>query len=181
MVPVDGDGWDAPLLEGVLWGVLAAVAVVRARRAAAAARPGWWLIVGGLGAIVLDKAVDVHAVAHAAGAWLATVVDPEHHLRGPNAGYRHVALATGFAVAAAGVAWWIRRHAQVGRAKLLCLAGLGVVGALVTARLAPGLEALLPDLVSKAIELAAWLLVAAGLRCPEHRPPSAGRLVDGFL
>ncbi|MBL9079502.1 MAG: hypothetical protein JNL08_18510 [Planctomycetes bacterium] len=184
MVWTDGDGFDAPLLEGVVWGLAAAGAIVRCRRAPAPVRPGWLLIAAALLLIVVDKAFDVHALAHAVGAWCAAALDPEHHLRGPNAAYRHVALALGAVGAVGAAAWWLRRDASFGRGKVLCCAGLGLVVALLAARLAPGLEAFLPDWITKAVELAAWLLVVTGLRRGDDgaapgRPP--GGVVDGFV
>lgn len=182
MPPLEGDGWDAPLLEGALWAVLLLGAWLRTRRTPRDERPGWWLVLAGLSLIVVDKVFDVHAVAHAAGTWIATAVDPEHQLRGPNAVYRNVALIGGFVVASAAVVWWLRRDARVGRGKLLCLGGLLLVGALLALRLMPQLEDHLADWLTKGIELLAWLLVAGGLWRGDRRRAAAARpLVDGFL
>ncbi|MBL8727775.1 MAG: hypothetical protein JNM25_05050 [Planctomycetes bacterium] len=181
MPPLEGDGWDAPLLEGVLWVLLLVFASVRTWRAPPDERPGWWLVAGGLLLIVVDKAFDVHAVAHAVGTWIAVAIDPEHQLRGPNAGYRDAALVGGFVVACAAAAWWLRRDARVGTHKLLCLGGLALVGALLAARLMPQLEKHLPDWLTKAIELAAWSLVLAGLWLGGRRAGRPRPLIDGFL
>lgn len=180
---VAGDGWDAPLLEGLLWGLLLLGAALCTRRAPPGQRPGWWLIAAGLGLIVADKAFDVHAVLHAVGTGIATAVDAEHQLRGPNAPYRDAALALGFALSLGAVAWWLRRDEHIGRAKLSCLAGLALVGALLAMRLMPELERYLPDWITKGIELMAWALVAAGLWQGRVRATTAAkeRLVDGFL
>lgn len=180
-IELEGDGWDAPLLEGILWGLLLAFAVLRLVRTPRGQRPGWWLIAAGLLLIVVDKAFDVHAVAHAIGTSIATSIDPEHQLRGPNAPYRDATLVVGFLVSLGAVAWWLRRDEHIGRSKLLALAGLGLVGALLAARLMPELEDYLPDWITKSIELAAWSLVAAGLWRGRARPATAGRMVDGFL
>lgn len=180
-MPPEGDGWDAPLLEGLLWAVALVFAGVRLRAAPRGQRPGWWLIAAGLLLIVLDKAVDVHAILHAAGTWIAVAVDPEHHLRGPHAVHRNVALLLGLVFACGAVAWWLRRDEHVGRAKLFCLVGLLVVGALLAVRLMPQLEEHLPDWLTKAIELGAWSLVLLGLWQGRSRPAPTARVVDGFL
>ena len=177
----EGDGFDAPVLEGVLWGLTTAAALWRTRRAAPGTRAGWLLIAAGLVLIVVDKAFDVHALAHACGTWVAAALDPEHHLRGPHAFYRYLALGTGFVAALAVVVVWLRRDARVGRGKWLCFAGLLLIGALLAARLAPGLEVFLPDWITKAIELAAWLCVGIGLWRGDGPAAPRRQLVDGFL
>lgn len=177
----EGDGFDAPLLEGVLWGLTAAGALWRTRRAEPSTRAGWRLITAGLVLIVVDKAFDVHALAHAVGTWIAATLDPEHHLRGPNAFYRHLALGAGLVAALVVVVVWVRRDQRIGRGKWLCFAGLSLIGALLAARLAPGLEAFLPDWVTKAIEFAAWLCVAIGLWRGDGAAAPRRQLVDGFL
>jgi hypothetical protein len=151
------------------------------RRAPRGERPAWYLIAAGMALIVIDKAFDVHAVAHDLGTWIATTVDPEHQLRGPHASYRDAALASGFLSVCIAVAWWLRRDERVGRAKLLCLGGLALVGALLAVRLMPQLEDHLPDWTTKSIELSAWSLVLAGLWRDRRRAPKVSPLVDGFL
>ena len=178
--PEGGDGFDAPVVEGLLWGLLLVVALVLLARSPKGARWGWGLVAAGLLAIVADKAFDVHAVAHAVGTWIATSVDPENQLRGPNAIWRHVAFGVLFVAAGGAVVWMLRHDAAVGRAKVLCLAGLVVIGALLGARLSPGLEEHLPDWLTKVIELVAWLLVLAGQWLAVRRP-APRRIVDGFL
>lgn len=179
-MPPEGDGFDAPLLEGLLWAVALVWAVVRVCRTPREQRPGWLLVATGLLLIVLDKAVDVHAVLHAAGRWLAVTIDPEHQLRGPHAVHRNVALLCGLCGGCVAVAWWLRRDAHVGRAKLCCLGGLLLVAALLAARLMPQFEELLPDWLTKGVELAAWLLVLCGLSLAGRRPRGPG-LEDGFV
>jgi len=181
MPSLQGDGWDAPLLEGTLWGLLLLWAAVRTWRTPGAERPAWWLICGGLLLIVVDKAFDVHAIAHAFGTWIASAVDPEHQLRGPHAGYRNAVLVGGLLVACVLVAWWLRRDARVGRDKLSCLAGLVVVGALLAVRLMPQFEELLADWMTKAVELVAWSLVFGGLIVARRRVAAPRGVVDGFL
>lgn len=176
----DGDGFDAPVLEGLLWGALllgAAASVVRSPRGA---RIGWLLIAAGLSLIVVDKAFDVHAIAHSIGQSIAIAVDPENQLRGPNAVYRDVALGALFVAAAAAAAWVLWRDADVGRDKVFCYVGLCCVGALLAARLAPGIEERLHDWVTKAIELTAWSLVCYGEWLGRRRPVPR-RPVDGFV
>lgn len=181
MPPLEGDGWDAPLLEGLLWGVAMVFACLRLRGAPRDQRQGWWLVAVGLSLIVVDKAFDVHAVLHAVGTWIATGVDPEHQLRGPHAVYRNVVLLFGLVGACVAVAWWLRRDAHVSRAKLLCLGGLLLVGALLAVRLMPQLEEFLPDWLTKAVELSAWSLVMLGLWQGRARAVPTARVVDGFL
>jgi hypothetical protein len=180
MTRFEGDGFDAPVVEGALWGALLVFAVVLLRRAPPGARWAWGLIAAGLALIVIDKAFDLHAVGHAFGRWIATALDPDNQLRGPNAIYRNVALATGLVGAGAIVVVLLRRDSDVGRAKLLCFCGLGVVGALLAARLAPGVEVFLADWLTKAIELCAWVLVSCG-EWLGARPPRETGVVDGFV
>ncbi len=180
-MPPEGDGWDAPVLEGLLWGALLVFALLRTLRAPRGERAGWWLIAAGLVLIVVDKAFDIHAVAHDAGTWIATSIDPEHQLRGPHAVYRDATLLGGFLLACAAVVSWLRRDEHVGRNKVLCLCGLGLVGALLAARLMPQLEPYMLDWVTKPIELLAWCLVLGGTLAgrssrPRHRP-----IIDGLV
>lgn len=175
-----GDGFDAPLVEGVLWGILLLLAIVLLVRAPRGQRWTWGLILTGLALIVADKAFDVHAVAHDIGQWIAIAIDPEFQLRGPHAIWRNLALGGLFLFALWCVGWLLRHDESIGRAKLLCLAGLAVVGALLAARLAPGIEEYLEDWITKFVELAAWMLVLSGelVGLRRKRQP---RFVDGFL
>jgi len=176
----EGDGFDAPLLEGTMWGALALLGVLVLVRAPRGQRWTWSLVLVGLVLIVADKAFDVHAFVHDVGQWIATAIDPEFQLRGPNAIWRNMALGVLFLGALWFVGWLLRHDESVGRAKLLCLAGLAVVGALLAARLAPGLGEYLEDWITKVVELAAWTMVLWGqvLGLRRRRQP---RFVDGFL
>lgn len=176
----EGDGFDAPVLEGLLWGALLLGAAALAVRSPRGARIGWLLIAAGLLLIVVDKAFDVHAIAHAFGQWIAIAVDPENQLRGPNAVYRDVALGTIFVAVAGAAAWVLRRDTDVGRDKVLCYVGLCCVGALLALRLAPGIEERLHDYVTKAIELIAWSFVLAG-EWTGTRRSLPKRRADGFV
>lgn len=179
----EGDGFDAPVVEGILWGLACLGAVVRARKAPAGRRSTWWLVAGGLALIVGDKAFDLYAVFHDFGLWFAMTVDPEHHLRGPHSIYRDGALGVLFVVGFAVLAWLVGRDRPLGRGKLLCAAGLAVVMLLLVLRMAPPLQPYLIDWLTKGIELTAWLLVAAGLWLGGAPPPSQVKrqIVDGFL
>lgn len=176
----EGDGFDAPVVEGVLWGATLVVAVALFVRAARGERWTWGLVAAGLATIVADKMFDVHAVAHACGRWIAIALDPVNQLRGPNEVWRDIALVAGFVAACGVVVWTLRHDARVGRAKVLCLAGLVLVGVLLVARLAPGVAGYLEDWLSKAIELIAWGLVVSGEWIGFCRPRER-RVVDGFV
>ena len=179
-MPPEAEDFGMTVLEGVLWGALLAVALVLFVRSPTGTRWTWGLIVAGLATIVVDKAFDVHALLHALGTWIATSVDPVHHLRAPNAFHRNAALVVLFVLALVAVVWLLRHDADVGRAKVSCLAGLVVIGALLAARVAPGVSEFLSDWIVKVIELVAWLLVLRGEWLAFRRPPQR-RLVDGFL
>ncbi len=175
-----GDGFDAPLVEGALWGILLLLAIVLVSRAPAGRRATWGLILAGLCLIVADKAFDVHAVAHDIGQWIAIAIDPEFQLRGPHAIWRNITLGVLFVGSLWFVTWLVRHDEAIGRAKLLCLAGLALVGALLAARLAPGVEQYLADWLTKSVELAAWMSVLAGQLIGLRRKKEP-RIVDGFL
>jgi len=76
---------------------------------------------------------------------------------------------------------WLRRDQRIGRGKLLCLAGLGLVGALLAARLMPQLEPVMVDWVTKSVELLAWSLVLAGQWLSRARAARPPQLTDGFV
>ncbi len=175
-----GDGFDAPVVEGALWGILLLFATVLVRRAPAGQRRAWGLILAGLCLIVADKAFDVHAIAHDTGQWIALAIDPEFQLRGPHAIWRNMALGALFVGSLWFVTWLIRRDESLGRAQMFCLVGLALVGALLAARLAPGIEQYLADWITKSIELAAWMSVLAGQLIGLRRRKEP-RVVDGFL
>ncbi|HEX5053477.1 MAG TPA: hypothetical protein VFZ65_16990 [Planctomycetota bacterium] len=181
MLPGEGDRFDAPHLEAVLWGALGVVAAVLARRSPKGSRAGWWVVVAGVVTIVLDKLFDVYSCLHAIGRGIATAIDPELHLRGAHASYRDAALVVLFAAGSAGLVWLVRRDESIGRAKLLCFAGFVVVLALVLVRLVPTLQEHLPDALTKLIEVVAWSLVVAGEWLALRRPRVAGVRPDGYL
>lgn len=176
----DGDGFDAPVVEGLLWGLAAVGALARAVHADPGRRATWWLVAAGLLLIVSDKAWDLYAVFHDFGTWFATTVDPELHLRGEHAKYRDGALGLLFVLALGVLCLVVRRDRPLGRGKLLSLVGLGLVLLLLTLRMAPPLQPYLIDRVTKGMELLAWLLVVTGLWLGDRRAPPR-RLVDGFI
>ncbi|MCB9876488.1 MAG: hypothetical protein H6835_02710 [Planctomycetes bacterium] len=172
--------FDAPVVEAVLWGLAGAGAVWRARAAAPGSRRVFTLVAVCVTVFVIDKVWDVYSALHGVGRWLATTIDPVDQLRGPHAAYRNAALAAIGLTGLVALWWWLRRERRLDRGRWLCVCGIGVVAALVVARLVPELQERLAGLPLKAAELLAWLLVVAGL-LQRERGASSPTLRDGFV
>lgn len=181
MLSFSTDEFAAPRLEAALWAIAALGALGRALGGAPGTRIGWYVLAAATATFALDKVVDMLSVLHSVGRALAVRVDPEHQLRGPNAGYRDAALAALF-VAGCLLLWWLlRKDRQLRRGKLWGFAGVVLVFGIVVVRLAPPLQPLVSDHVTKPIEALAWLCVVVGL-CIGAGPRPAPRIeADGFL
>ena len=171
----------APRLECALWAVAALGAAVRALGTGAGTRIGWWLLAAATATFALDKVVDLLTPMTEFGRALATRIDPEHQLRGPHAIYRDAVLAVGFVVGAVLLWWLLRKDRQLRRGKLWGFAGVLLVFAIVVVRLAPPLQPLVTDYVTKPVEAAAWLCVMLGVVVGAGPPPPPRVQADGFL
>lgn len=174
------DAFDAPVVEAVLWSLAGAFAIWRARRAEPGSRRVFALVAACVVVFVADKVWDVYSAVHEVGRWVATTLDPVDQLRGPHAVYRNAALAAAGLAGVVALWWWLRRERRLDRSRWLCVLGIGLVAALVVARLVPGLQERLAGLPLKATELLAWLLVVVGLVTRE-RDAATPKLRDGFI
>lgn len=175
------DELAAPRMEAALWAIAALGALARAIGSAPGTRIGWSVLAAATTTFALDKIVDILSVMNSVGRALAVRLDPDHQLRGPNAGYRDAALALLFACGCALLWWLLRKDRQLRRGKLWGFAGIVLVFGIVVVRLAPPLQPFVSDYVTKPIEALAWLCVVVGVCIGAGSRPAPSVQADGFL
>lgn len=154
----------------VWWGLaIGCAALLRA-----GARGLWWVVAAGVLAIAVDKLVDLQSRLYQLARMVRNALDGPVDLHTHRDGLKAAALVAVLVLVGCAALWLARRDRDLDRAKLLALAGLLVVGGLVTLRLVPGLGWLADERASWACEALAVALLAAGLVAARRRLPQSG-------
>lgn len=151
------------LVMQAAWSVLAVAAaalLVRQR----APRGLWWLVAAACIVVAIDKAVDLQTRVFEGGKVALGAVLDGLGIGAARRAAKALALAVVTVGAIASLVWFVRRDRAIDRSKLLAVAGLALVLALVGVRILPGMAWLADPRAGWAVEAVACALVACGLR-----------------
>jgi len=148
--------------EIVLWAAPAVLAGRAGLRSPRGERTVWWTVALACAVIVMDKAFDLQIRVYHLGQDWVRALGPALTNDGGRPFLRLALLVALFLVGCGALYWLVRADRSIDRAKRLSLLGLVLVMAHLGARLAPGLRDVLTPVASPVVEIACWLLVAAG-------------------
>lgn len=154
-------------VTAVAWTLLAGLGVVALGRGA---RGLWWLIVGGVVTIAVDKWCDLQSQLYALAKWLRDRLDGPIDLHSHREAWKAGVLLVALVALLAGALWLARADRRLDRPKVVALLGLLVVGSLVLIRLVPHLPMVAEEWFGWSCEALAALLLLGGLRGQARAP-----------